>query len=263
MEPILSIKSLQVKYNQKEVIKNISLTLEEGQIYSIIGPNGSGKTTLLRAMSRNLKPNSGQVLLRGKDLFKLNSKKIAQQMAVLSQVNHGMLDVTIGELVLYGRYASKSWWKGNSSEDQKITEWALKRTGLTSMKDRRLKSLSGGERQRAWIAMAIAQRPQILLFDEPTTYLDISHQLEVLELIEGLNRQEGITIVMVLHDINHAVSYSHKLIILKEGTIYRQGSPQEILQGDILQEVFQVRAQIIQNSETGIPIFHPRRAIKN
>jgi iron complex transport system ATP-binding protein len=182
-------------------------------------------------------------------------------MAVLSQVHNGMSDVTVRELVAYGRFAHREWWRGKAGDDNDIIAWAIERTNLTECDNRKVNTLSGGERQRAWIAMAIAQKPQILLLDEPTTFLDISHQIEVLELVAGLNKEEDITILMVLHDINHAARYSDELIVIKEGDLYARGAPGEILETGLMRDVFNVEAEIAEDSETGRPVFHARRVV--
>jgi iron complex transport system ATP-binding protein len=214
MNAVLNVEHLKVRFSAREIISDFSLPVYQGKVYSIIGPNGSGKTTLLRAISRNLKPAGGRVYLNGSNIFKMKSKAIARQMAVLSQVHNGMSDITVRELVTFGRFAHRDWWRGRSDDDNRIVDWAIDRTNLQEYDNRKINTLSGGERQRAWIAMAIAQKPQILLLDEPTTFLDISHQIEILELLSGLNREEGITILMVLHDINHAARYSDEMIVL-------------------------------------------------
>jgi len=258
---ILRAKNLCVSYKEVDVIEHIDLEIEKGKIYSIIGPNGSGKTTLIRALSRNLKPKTGQVLLEDVNVIRMNSRQVARKMAVLGQNNHTMSDVTVKNLVQYGRYAHKEWWKGSDSADNKIVDWAIEKTGLMNMQNRRINTLSGGERQRAWLAMSLAQKPQILLLDEPTTYLDISHQLEILELVLRLNKEEGITIVMVLHDINHAARYSDELIVVKDRKIFKKGDPWTILESKVLREVFGVETEITLDKETNKPVFYARKVV--
>lgn len=258
---ILKVENLTVNYEEHKVIDQVDLSIERGKIYSIIGPNGCGKTTLLRAMSRSLKPKSGEVFLNGENIFKMKTKNVAKKMAVLSQKNDGFSEVTVKTLVQYGRFAHKKWWKGQEKEDNKIVDWAVKKTGMELLADRKLPSLSGGERQRAWIAMALAQKPDILLLDEPTTYLDIAHQLEIMELVAKLNREEGITIVMVLHDINHAARFSHELIVIKDKKIYKQEESFRILESGVLEEVFGVEAEIIKDREKSQPIFYAKKVL--
>ncbi|WMJ23138.1 ABC transporter ATP-binding protein [Paludicola sp. MB14-C6] len=259
---ILKAKSLIVSYKDNMILDDVSFEVEKGKIYSIIGPNGCGKTTLMKTISRNLKPKSGKVLLDEKNIFKTNTKLVSQKMAVLSQSNSSISDVTVRTLVQYGRYSHKKWWQGNNESDTKIIDWALNKTGMEKFEDRKVNTLSGGERQRAWIAMSIAQKPEILLLDEPTTYLDISHQLEIMELIKRLNKEESITIVMVLHDINHAARYSDNLIVINNHKIFQIGDPWTVLENNVLDKVFRVEAEISKDKENGKPIFYAKRVVK-
>ena len=259
---MMQVNHLSAGYQGHKVIEDISFQVEQGKIYSIIGPNGCGKTTLIRAVSRNIRPSAGQVLLDGENIYKMNTRKVAQKVAVLSQSNNTMSDVSVRTLVQYGRFAHMAWWQGRSAQDERIVDWALEKTGMADFANRKINALSGGERQRAWIAMSIAQKPEILLLDEPTTYLDISHQLEIMELVARLNREENITILMVLHDINHAVRYPDELIVLQDHRIYRQGDPWSILSSDVLEKVFRVQAQITADSENGTPIFYAKAVIR-
>lgn len=258
---IMEIKGLSVSFKNNKIIDQLDLDIEKGKIYGIIGPNGCGKTTLIRAMSRSLRPQAGKILLSGSDIFKTRTKNVAKKMAVLYQSNSTVSDANVRELVHYGRFAHKEWWRGSAAEDTRIVDWALEKTGLAEFEKRKLNTLSGGERQRAWIAMAIAQKPEVLLLDEPTTYLDISHQLEIMELVTRLNKEEGITIVMVLHDINHAAGYSDELIVMKEGRIFSQGAPWTILESDVLKSVFHVEAQIIRDKDTDRPVFYAKKRV--
>lgn len=260
---ILETKNLCAGYKDHPVIEGIDLQFEKGKIYSIIGPNGCGKTTLMRAISRNRRPTSGQVLLHGEDIFRMNTKRVARHVAMLSQHNITPGDITVRALVSYGRYAHREWWKGQTGEDQHTVDWALSRTGMSDFSNRKINALSGGELQRAWIAMSIAQKPEILLLDEPTTYLDIAHQLEIMELIAKLNREEGITIIMVIHDINHAARYSDELVVLHDRKISRQGDPWTLLRGNVLEDVFHVEADITKDQESGTPIFYARKVVNH
>lgn len=210
-------------------------------------------------MSRNLRPESGEVLLDGKDIFRTNTKLVAQKMAVLCQNDTSMSDITVKTLVEYGRYAHKKWWAGSDGDDKSIVEWAIERTGMTKLQNRKINALSGGERQRARIAMAIAQKPEIMLLDEPTTYLDIAHQLEILELVAALNREEGITVVMVLHDMNHAARYSDELVLVNNSKIHTIGTPNELIENGELENVFCVEAEILSDTEDNSPIFYAKR----
>lgn len=259
---LLKAEDLCVSYKDNLILNHVNIEIEKGKIYSIIGPNGCGKTTLMRTISRNMKPKTGEVLLDGKSIFKTNTKTIAKRMAVLSQNNNSISDVTVRTLVQYGRFSHKEWWQRNTEEDTHIVNWALKKTGVEHLSERKINTLSGGERQRAWIAMSIAQKPEILLLDEPTTYLDISHQLEIMELIQRLNKEEGITIVMVLHDINHAARYSDQLVVIKDQKIFETGDPWTVLEKNVLHHVFRVEAEINRDAESGKPIFYAKRVVK-
>jgi iron complex transport system ATP-binding protein len=259
---VLEAKNLSLGFAQKNVIEDLNLCIEKGKILSILGPNGSGKSTLLKALSRNMKPDSGAVYLNGEDIYKINSRSVARQMAVLPQTPQAPGDITVKELVEYGRFPHQNWWQGRTAEDGMLIAWALEQTGMVEMAGRAVSTLSGGERQRAWIAMALAQKPGILLLDEPTTYLDICHQLEVMELLGDLNQKHGITVVMVLHDINHAAKYSDCIIILKKGNIFAMGQPQAVLTAHTLREVFSVEADIWLDAEHGKPVLVARGLVR-
>lgn len=261
-EVILEVKDLSVYFDGKKCIEKINLSIEKGKVYSIIGPNGCGKTTLIRAMSRSVKPSSGSIYLESQNIFKMPSKEIAKKMTTLYQVNENNSDITVKDLVNYGRFAHRSWWKGSLKEDKEIVDWAIDRVGLKGLAQRKINTLSGGERQRAWIAMSIAQKPKIFLLDEPTTYLDISHQLEILELVRKLSQEEGITVVMVLHDINHAARYSEEIIMIKDHEVYKQDVPEKILNSYSLKEAFHVEADIFMDTDNCTPLFFPRKSCR-
>lgn len=239
-------------------INDVSLQLKKGEIVSIIGANGSGKSTILRLLTKLITPESGSVYLEGKRIDEMSQKVIAQKLTMLPQVHDHNIDLTVYDLVKYGRNPFQKWYEGIRAEDKDIIEFAISATNLEHMRHRPLQSLSGGERQRAWIAMSLAQMPDILLFDEPTTYLDISHQLEVMELIKRLNDENGITIVMVLHDLNQAARYSHRLIAMKDGGIVLQGAPNEVFSRNFFEEVFGIDVNIYYDED--IPFFIPRYA---
>jgi len=241
---IMKAEALSVNFDDKMVLKDLSLAIEEGKIISILGPNGSGKSTLLNVLSRNIKPNKGIVYLDGQNLAQLSGKKLAQQMAVLPQSPQAPSDLTVRDLVEFGRFPHQSWWRGKSEQDEACVSWALTQTGLTQMADRVVSTLSGGERQRVWIAMALAQKPEILLLDEPTTYLDICHQLEIMELLAAFNHEHKLTVVMVLHDINHAARYSDYVTVLQQGQIFAAGKPADVITEHTLREVFRVESEI-------------------
>lgn len=241
---MLKAQSLNISYDHKKILDDFKIDVEKGEIVSIIGPNGSGKSTALKAMSRLIPVEKGKVLLDGKDLHSLSSKSISQTMSVLFQSNEPPSDITVEELVNYGRTPHKKWFERKNDEDVSIVEWAIEKTGLTSLKDRQVSSLSGGEAQRAWIAMSLAQRPKILLLDEPTTYLDIAHQLQLLELIQTVNRELGMTIVMVLHDLNQASIYSDKVCVISKGIVVKYGSSEEVMTQEMVRQVYGVECEI-------------------
>jgi iron complex transport system ATP-binding protein len=241
---IMRTENISVSFDEKSVLEDLTLAVEKGQIISILGPNGSGKSTLLKALSRNLKPSRGKVYLDGENLDQLSANYVARKMAVLPQSPEAPKDLTVRDLVEYGRYPHQSWWQSKSQQDDEYVDWALLQTGLKDMSGRIVSTLSGGERQRVWIAMALAQKPEILLLDEPTTYLDICHQLEIMELLADFNRKHNITVAMVLHDINHAARYSDCVAVLHQGKIFAMGKPEDVITPYTLRVVFGVESEI-------------------
>lgn len=257
---ILRAENIFVDYGRLEVLKGISFELERGKIYSIIGPNGSGKSTLIRAICKSHRMKEGRVYLDDQDMRLMKGRAIAKKVAVLHQTHSRFTDVTVERLVSMGRYAHHSLFSKDRAEDERICRWAMEESNVLAMKDRRLQELSGGETQRAWFAAAIAQKPELLILDEPTTYLDINHQLELLEGIRRLNQKEGMTILMVLHDINYAARYSDEVMILKDGRLYQKGMPKETITEESIREVFGVISDITWDAIYGCPVFYPRNA---
>jgi len=257
----LRVDSLNVDYGDKKAVKNVSFNINDGEIATIIGPNGSGKSTLIKAISRCLKPTDGNIYLDDTNINDMNTKVIAQKLAVLPQVKNISSDISVEELVSYGRYPNLKFGKKMSKEDKDIIEWALEKTGLINMRKRFAVSLSGGERQRAWIAMTLAQKAKILILDEPTTFLDISYQLEVLELIKELNETLGITVVMVLHDLNQAVRYSDKILVINDGELCGFGKPNNVLSRCLLKNIFKIDADIYDDKVNNCLYFIPRKTI--
>ncbi len=258
---LLQVKDINVSYDGKEVLKGINFNVAYGEIVSIVGPNGSGKSTLLKVLSRTLKPQKGLVLLDNRSLSEMKSKNIACRLAILPQVKKVPADFTVETLVGYGRYPHLGFGSRLTKADHEIIDWAIEKTDLTTLRHRFVKTLSGGERQRAWIAMALAQKSDILLLDEPTTFLDLSYQLEILELLKELNEKLSLTIVMVLHDLNQAVRYSDKVYALKEGKVYSCCESRELFTGEFLQEVFRVEGDIVTDGTNQCPYFIPQRVI--
>ncbi|WP_297714272.1 ABC transporter ATP-binding protein [Clostridium sp.] len=227
-------------YKDKSFITKLNVEIEKGKITTILGPNGSGKSTLLSIFAGLNKPTSGEVIINGKSIRSLKQKELAREIATVHQQNTVPSDITVKELVAYGRIPHKKYFQGNTESDDKIIEWAIKRTGLEKLKDKAVMDMSGGERQRAFIAMALAQKSEILFLDEPTTYLDIYHQVEILELVKELNEESKLTVVMVLHDINQAIKYSHNVIVMKSGEVVSSGIANEVINMDLLNSVYKI-----------------------
>ena len=256
---MLRIEDLSLSYGDKPVVQNLSLRVKKGQVVSIIGPNASGKSTVLKSIAGIIKPVSGKIFIEEKDISKMDSKKLAQKVSILLQQNKNPDDMSIEELVYFGRYPHKKWFEGFEASDKKIIEEAMKLTNTFALRDKTLETLSGGERQRAWIAMALAQEPDILLFDEPTTYLDMAHQIEFLELVNRLNKETGVTVVLVLHDLNQAARYGNYLFAMKGGKIFAQGSPEDVLNPQNILSIYNIEAKIF--NAAGYPVVIPERRL--
>jgi len=241
MSAIIKAQNICVSINDKEIVHNLSLEIPEGKVTAIIGPNGCGKSTTLKALSRIL-PYKGSVTFKGNEMSGLSQREFAKSLAILTQSPQAPSDLTVNDLVEMGRFPHRGFLGRGGKDDKEHVEWALAQTGVTAMRNRLLNTLSGGERQRAWIAMALAQRPEVLLLDEPTTYLDICHQLEIMQLIGRLNQELGLTVVMVVHDLNHAIMYADHVVVVKAGELVTSGAPLEIITADLLAEVFKVKA---------------------
>jgi len=257
----LKVDNLTVNYGDINIVKNISFHVKNGEIATIIGPNGSGKSTLIKAISRCLKPIDGNIYLDKTNINDMNTKVIAQKLAVLPQVKNVSSDISVEELVSYGRYPHLKFGKRLSKEDNDIIGWALEKTGLLDIRKRFVISLSGGERQRAWIGMTLAQKSKLLILDEPTTFLDISYQLEVLELIKELNETLGLTVVMVLHDLNQAARYSDKILVINNGELCDFGKPKNVISRCLLRDIFKVDADIYDDKINNCLYFIPRKTI--
>ena len=250
----LSTNNLTIAYNKKIIINNLEIVIPERKITSIIGPNGCGKSTLLKAVGRILKPERGSVYLDGIDIYTLNTKEVAKKMSILPQSPKAPSGITVGELVSYGRFPHQHGLKKLTVEDKKIIQWAMDITKLSEYEVTLVDNLSGGQRQRVWIAMALAQQTDIILLDEPTTYLDLAYQLEILELLYRLNKEQGCTIAMVLHDLNLASRFSDYIIAMRSGKIIEYGTPDEVICEDVLKKTFNINADIIKDSTSKKPI---------
>ncbi len=244
MENAIEVTGVKVSFGDHHVLRGVNCAIEKGSIVTFLGRNGCGKSTLLKTITGNLKPDEGKITIAGRPLSSFKSGELAREVAFLPQIHEIPKDMTGLELVACGRYPYQHWWTGVSTRDREMVANAMRRTNTYHLKDRTVVSLSGGERQRVWIAMALAQEPKILILDEPTTYLDICHQLEVLELVSRLNEEEGLTVVMVLHDINQACRYSKKLLVVENGVIQRAGPPMSVMTPEAIAEVFEVDADM-------------------
>ncbi len=242
---MIKLENISFSYNKKkEFIQDLSLEFKSGEITTILGPNGSGKSTLLHMMSTYLKPKSGKIYLGDKDLGKLKQKEIAKYISCVYQENEAPDDITVRDLVSFGRSIYSNVKKEDKEENERMIDFALKATGIEEIQDKKVVNLSGGQKQRAFIAMSLAQNTEVLLLDEPTTYLDIYHQIEILEVVKSLNEKYNITIVMVLHDLNQAINYSHNIVIMKNGKLIKQGKSAEVLNEQTIKDVYNVSGYI-------------------
>ena len=249
----LSVQNLCLGYGRRRVVKDVSLEIDAGEMVAIVGPNGSGKSTLLRGMSRLQKPESGRVLLGESDIRSFSTREVARLLAILPQSPDGGSDLTVRELTWRGRYPHQGILQRATKPDYEAVEWALQAADVTAFAERPLVSLSGGERQRAWIALALAQQPRVLLLDEPTSFLDIAHQVEVMDLLRKLNR-EGMTVVAVLHDLVLAGRHADRVIAIRDGQVEFDGPPRTVFEPRALERVFRVPMMVLDDPETGLPI---------
>ena len=246
-------EAVSVGYGDRIIIEPMDVAVPAGAVTSIIGPNGCGKSTLLKALSRTMPLRGGAVYLNGEAIAAMPTAEVARQMALLPQSPQAPAGLTVGELVALGRYPHQKGFGRLADDDKRIIDWALSITHLGGLADRAVDALSGGQRQRAWIAMALAQDTGLILLDEPTTYLDMAHQLEVLELLQTLNRDEGKTIALVIHELNLAARFSDWMIALRDGAIRGAGTPEEVMTPAMLHEVFGLEALIEPDPWTGRP----------
>lgn len=240
----IEVKGLSFAYGKNRVLKDISLKIPEGKITTIMGANGCGKSTLFGLMTRNLFPGKGKILLRGKNIQRFRLPEFARNVSIVHQNNTCADDITVEELVAMGRTPYQKMLGSKSTEDKEIIKRALEVTGLTEYSMREVGRLSGGQRQRVWIAMALAQNTKILFLDEPTTYLDIRYQLDILKLIKSLNEEYGITIIMVLHDINQAIHFSDYIIGMKDGKALFEGKPYDVITGESVEKLYGVKLDV-------------------
>lgn len=250
-------RCLRVRLGGDTILDGVDVALAPGRITALVGPNGSGKSTLLRTLSRIVRPAGGNVVLGGEDIARLPTREVARRLALLPQGTATMTGVTVGALVELGRQPYLSRFGGLRTADREAIAWALEVTDAAQHADRLVDTLSGGERQRAWLAVALAQRTGVLLLDEPTTYLDVRHQLEVMALVRRLNAEHRLTVCWVLHDLNAAAAYSDAMVCLRDGRVTAQGSPSELLTAELIRDAFGIDATVIADPRTGLPVCLP------
>ncbi len=249
---------LHLAYDRRVVVSDLDLEIPDGRITVLCGPNACGKTTLLRALARLLAPRSGSVVLDGQAIATLPTKEVARRMGLLPQDPSAPEGLTVGDLVARGRFPHQRWLQQWSAADAEAVDRALELTATASLRDRRLEELSGGQRQRAWIAMALAQETPIMLLDEPTTFLDMAHRVEVLDLLADLNERDGRTVVMVLHDLNEAARYAHHMVAMRDGCIEAAGPPADVVTPAIVGRVFGLPVTVLADPVSGTPLCVPQ-----
>ncbi|MFG3707007.1 ABC transporter ATP-binding protein [Micromonospora sp. NPDC047670] len=257
MQSRLSGSAMTLAYERRTIAEDLSVAVPDRSFTVIIGPNACGKSTLLRALSRLLKPAAGAVLLDGEDIHRLPARGVARTLGLLPQTSIAPDGIGVAELVARGRYPHQGLLRQWSREDERVVTESMAATGVADLADRPVDELSGGQRQRVWIAMALAQQTPLLLLDEPTTYLDIAHQIEILDLCARLHEEQGRTLVAVLHDLNHAARYATHLIAMREGRVVAAGPPREVVTAELVEEVFRLPCRVIDDPETGTPLVVP------
>ncbi|MEU6703239.1 ABC transporter ATP-binding protein [Streptomyces wuyuanensis] len=253
----LTARDLTLAYEDRTVVHELDLAVPDGRVTVIVGPNACGKSTTLRALGRLLRPKGGAVLLDGTELARIPTKRIARRIGLLPQSPAAPEAITVADLVSRGRQPHQAWWRQWSDEDERAVTEAMERTDVADLADRPVDELSGGQRQRVWIAMALAQETDLLLLDEPTTFLDIAHQVEVLDLVRRLNHERGRTVVAVLHDLNQAARYADHLVAMKDGRIVAEGHPSDIVTAELVRDVFGLASVVVPDPVTGSPLVVP------
>lgn len=246
--------NLQVNYDEKIIIPSLNLEIPENKVSILIGPNGCGKSTLLKSIMRIIPIKKGKIFLNDKDMKSLSQREIANKISILPQTPIIPDGIDVKNLISYGRFPHKKSLSGLNKEDYEIINWAMEKTGILNIKDCIVSELSGGQRQRVWISLALAQKTDTIILDEPTTYLDMAHQLEVLELLQELNRNNKTTIIMVIHELNHATKFADNIIGMKKGKIVFQGNPSDVITKENLRLLYEIDATLVKNEEKGYPI---------
>lgn len=257
LKHVLEAQNLHVSYGENLILEDLNLQIPKGKITVLVGANGCGKSTLLRTFARLQKAKSGEIFLDENKLDAISTKEVAKRLAILPQGPVAPEGLTVQQLIKQGRYPHQSWLKQWSTEDEKIVNNALAVTQMTEFADRPVDALSGGQRQRVWIAMTLVQKTDLILLDEPTTYLDMAHQVEILDLLFDLNDKEGRTVVMVLHDLNLACRYAHHIVAVRNKQVYAQGKPEEVVTEEMVQAVFRMDCTIIKDPLFGTPLCVP------
>ncbi len=258
----LRTERLTLAYDTTPIVSDLTLAIPDGRITALIGPNACGKSTLLRGLARLMRPRTGAVYLDGREIHRYPTREVALRLGLLPQAPSAPEGLTVEDLVARGRYPHQTWFRQWSVEDEAAVERAMRLTRTDVLRDRSVDELSGGQRQRAWIAMALAQETDLMLLDEPTTYLDLAHQIEVLDLLHELNEQEGRTIVIVVHDLNQAARYADHLVAMRDGRIKVVGRPSDVVTEAMVRDVFGVDARVVPDPVTGTPLVLPRSRIE-
>ncbi|MGG7668903.1 ABC transporter ATP-binding protein [Yersinia sp. J1] len=259
----LRAKAVTLGYEGKIISENLNVSIPDGEFTVIVGPNACGKSTLLRALSRLLKPQAGEVILDGKNIARYDTKHVARHLGLLPQTSLAPDGITVMDLVARGRYPHQKLLQQWTQADKLAVLKAMQATGVSELADRTVDALSGGQRQRVWIAMVLAQQTPLLLLDEPTTYLDIAHQIELLELFSDLNRERQHTLVAVLHDLNHACRYATHIIAMRDGQVVTEGAPREVITAELVEKVFGMPCLIIEDPVSHTPLVIPKGRVKN
>ncbi|CAN5599760.1 ABC transporter ATP-binding protein [soil metagenome] len=254
----LGARDLSLGYGTTPFVEGLTVDIAAGAVTAIVGPNACGKSTLLRGLARLLSPSAGQVILDGTDIAKLRTKDVARRLGLLPQSSIAPEGITVADLVTRGRFPHQTMLRQFSRADQRAVTEAMTATGVTTLAGRPVDELSGGQRQRVWVAMVLAQQTPLILLDEPTTFLDIAHQIELLDLFSDLNIEQGRTIVAVLHDLNHACRFADEIIAMKAGSVVAKGNPADVVTAALVEEVYGLQCQIIDDPETGTPLVIPR-----